>query len=61
MDFKFSIYNFCWMNVKTVAVLDTAEKLHICDIRSKEVLQLIANLSESVELVFSSCFFKVCE
>ena len=59
LEFKHSIYNFCWINAKTVAVLDNTEKLHICDIRSKDVIQVIPNLNESVALVFSSGFFKV--
>lgn len=56
-EFNFKIYNFSWLNAKTLAILDQTEKLHICDIRSNQTLQTISNLS-SLELVYNSCFFK---
>lgn len=57
-EYKFKIYNFCWLNAKTIAILDQAEKLHIFDIRSNQELQVLSNLPECVQLVFNSCFFK---
>ena len=58
LDFKYKIYNFCWLNAKTISILDHTEKLHICDIKSQEELQIMSNLNECVQLVFNSCFFK---
>jgi hypothetical protein len=57
-EFKFKILNFAWLNAKTIAVLDDKEKLHITDIRTNEELQLIAGLTESVQLVYNTSFFK---
>lgn len=56
-EFNFKIYNFTWLNAKTLAILDASEKIHICDIRTSQLLQTISNLS-SLELVYNSCFFK---
>ena len=56
-EFKFKILNFSWLNAKTLAILDDAEKVHICDIRSNQVLQVLTNLS-TIQLVYNSCFFK---
>jgi WD40 repeat protein len=56
-EFKFKIYNFSWLNAKTLAILDATEKIHICDIRTSQILQTISNLS-SLELVYNSTFFK---
>jgi hypothetical protein len=58
LEFKYKIYNFCWLNAKTISILDHTEKLHICDIKSQEELQIMSNLNECVQLVFNSCFFK---
>jgi hypothetical protein len=57
-EFNYKILNFCWLNAKTLAILDHTEKLHIVDIRSNEELQVMTNLAECVQLVFNSCFFK---
>ena len=57
-EYAFKIYNFCWLNAKTLAVLDHTEKLHICDIRSNEELQVISHLPECVQLVYNNSFFK---
>lgn len=56
-EFNFKIINFCWLNAKTLAILDDSEKVHIYDIRSNTELQVLANLS-SIKLVYSSTFFK---
>ena len=37
--------------------MDATEKIHICDIRTSQILQTISNLS-SLELVYNSTFFK---
>ena len=57
-EFKFKIYNFAWLNAKTLAILDETEKLHICDVRTGQELQILSNLSECVQLVYNSSFFK---
>ena len=57
-EFSYKILNFCWLNAKTLAILDHTEKLHIVDIRSNEELQVMTNLPECVQLVFNSSFFK---
>lgn len=57
-EYPYKIYNFCWLNAKTLAILDHTEKLHICDIRSNEELQVLFNLPECVQLVYNNCFFK---
>ena len=57
-EYLYKIYNFCWLNAKTIAVLDNTEKLHIYDIRSNEELQLVSNLPEVVQLVYNNSFFK---
>lgn len=41
-----------------MAILDHTEKLHICDIRSNEELQVLPNLPECVQLVYNNSFFK---
>ena len=46
------------MNAKTLAILDHTDKLHVIDIRTNEELQVMTNLTECVQLVFNSCFFK---
>jgi hypothetical protein len=38
--------------------LDNTEKLHIVDIRSDEELQVLANLTDQVQLIYNSSFFK---
>lgn len=57
-EYKFRIYNFCWLNAKTIAILDNTEKLHIFDIRTNDELQVLNNLPECVQLVYNSSFFK---
>lgn len=56
-EFKFKIYNFSWLNAKTLAILDETEKIHVCDIRTSQILQTISKLT-SIELVYNGCFFK---
>jgi hypothetical protein len=57
-EYKFKIYNFCWMNAKTLAILDNTEKVHIVDVKTDEILQVLSNLTDSVQLVYNNSFFK---
>ena len=56
--FDFKILNFCWLNAKTIAILDNMERLHIVDVRTNMELQIFTNLHECVQLVYNSSFFK---
>lgn len=56
-EFDYNILNFCWLNAKTLAVLDEREKIHICDIRTNEELQVLNDLS-AIQLTYNSTFFK---
>ena len=56
-EFGFNILNFCWLNAKTLAILDEREKIHICDIRTNEELQVLNDLS-AIQLTYNSTFFK---
>ena len=40
-EYNYKIYNFCWLNAKTLAILDNNERLHITDVKSNEELQII--------------------
>lgn len=55
-DYSFKIYNFCWLNAKTIAILDSSERLHVTDVKTNEELQLI-NL-DHVQLVYNNSSFK---
>lgn len=55
-EFPYKIFNFSWLNSKTLAILDSKEKLHIVDIKSNEELQCLA--FDQIQLVYNSSFFK---
>jgi hypothetical protein len=55
-EYNYKIYNFCWLNAKTLAILDNNERLHITDVKTNEELQLI-NLDQ-IKLVYNNSIFK---
>ena len=55
-EYNYKIFNFCWLNSKTLAILDNNERLHITDLKSNEELQVI-NLDQ-IKLVYNSSIFK---
>ena len=55
-EYNYKIFNFCWLNAKTLAILDNMERLHITDLKSNEELQIIS--LDHIKLVYNSSIFK---
>ena len=45
-----------WLNAKTLVLLDKSEKLHVMDVRSEEVLEVID--VSGTQLVYGTSYFK---
>ncbi|XP_064597923.1 vacuolar protein sorting-associated protein 8 homolog [Liolophura sinensis] len=56
MEVPYRLLSIQWMNPRTLVCLDTAEKLHVIDVRSEEELEVI-DISD-VQLVYGSSHFK---
>ncbi|KAM4626129.1 vacuolar protein sorting-associated protein 8 homolog [Discoglossus pictus] len=56
LHLHYDLINFTWINARTVALLDSAEKLHVIDRQSQEELETL-EISD-VQLVYNSSHFK---
>uniref|UniRef100_A0A6I8QVK8 VPS8, CORVET complex subunit n=1 Tax=Xenopus tropicalis TaxID=8364 RepID=A0A6I8QVK8_XENTR len=56
LHLHYDLINFTWINARTVALLDSAEKLHVIDRQTQEELETL-EISD-VQLVYNSSHFK---
>ncbi|XP_048390775.1 vacuolar protein sorting-associated protein 8 homolog isoform X1 [Stegostoma tigrinum] len=56
LHLHYDLINLTWINSRTLALLDSAEKLHVVDRHSQEELEIV-DLAE-VQLVYNSSHFK---
>ncbi|XP_075463221.1 vacuolar protein sorting-associated protein 8 homolog isoform X3 [Ascaphus truei] len=56
LHLHYDLINFTWINARTVALLDSAEKLHVIDRQTQEELETL-EIAE-VQLVYNSSHFK---
>lgn len=55
-ELPYKLLAMTWINSRTMIIIDTSERAHVVDVRSKEELEVIDLLE--VQLVYSTSFYK---